>query len=112
MFLQWHSGLPLLVKTTIPHFYFSALVHTIELHMLGDSSLEVFCAVGFLRGRLSESQETEVSFVFGKACVAPIKAMSIPKLELQAALVATRLKEDIHKALNIRYPKNSCGLTV
>ena len=55
--------------------------------MFGDSSLEVLCAVGFLRGLLSESQETEVSFVFGKARVAPMKDMSIPKLELQAAFI-------------------------
>ena len=87
---------------TISRAYFSAPVDTVELHMLGDSSLEVFCAVGLLRGRLSESQQTEVIFVFGKARVAPIKDMHIPKLELQAALLATRLKEDIHKALNIQ----------
>ena len=72
---------------TIPRAYFSAPVDTIELHMFGDSSLEILCAFGFLRGLLSESQETEVSFVFGKARVAPMKDMSIPKLELQAAFI-------------------------
>ena len=81
---QWPSGLPWLGKVTIPRAYFNAPVDMVELPMYGDSSLEVFCAVGFLRGRLSEPQETEVSFVFGKARLAPIKAMSIPKLELQA----------------------------
>ena len=67
--------------------------------MFGDSSQDVFCAVSFLRARLTSSHKTELAFVFGKACVAPMKALSLPKLELQAALLATRLNEDILKGL-------------
>ena len=73
----------------------------IELHMFGDSSQAVFCAVGFLRARLSSSHKTQISFNFGKARVAPMKALSIPKLELQAALLATRLKDYIVTALTV-----------
>ena len=71
--------------------------------MFGDSSQGVFCAVGFLRARLSSSQKTQISFIFGKARVAPMKAPSIPKLELQAALLATRLKDDILTALTVSF---------
>ena len=69
--------------------------------MFGDSSQDVFWAVGFLRARLSSSNKTEISFIFGKARVSPMKGLSIPKLELQAALLATRLKDDIVTALNV-----------
>ena len=42
---------------------------------------DVFSAVAFLRARVSlnERTETQVAFVFGKTCVAPIKALTIPK---------------------------------
>ena len=93
--LEWHSGLPLVGQLTIPRCYFTEPVDEIELHMFGDSSQDVLCAVGFLRARLSSLHKTQISFIFGKARVAPMKALSIPKQELQAALLATRLKDDI-----------------
>ena len=70
--------------------------------MFGDNSQDVFGAVAFLRARLVSSHQTKLAFVFGKARVAPMKALSIPKLELQAALLATRLKEEILKGLTFK----------
>ena len=101
-FLEWHSGLHLLGFLTIPRSYFTEPFDRIETHMFGDSSQDVFCAVAFLRARLVSSHQTELAFVFGKARVAPMKALSIPKLELQAALLATRLKEEILKGLTFK----------
>ena len=72
--------------------------------MLGDSSQEVFSAVAFLRAQVNTSSgsQTELVFVLGKTRVAPMKVMIIPKLELQAALLATRLKQDICRALTVK----------
>ena len=70
--------------------------------MFGDSSQDVFCAVAFLRARLASSHQIELAFVFGKARVAPMKALPIPKLEIQAALLANRLKEEILKGLTFK----------
>ena len=104
-FLEWHSGLPLVRQLTIPLCYFKEPVDQIELHMFGDSSQDVFCAVGFLRAQLSSSHKIQISFIFGKARIAPMKALSMPELELQAALLATRLSallcDDIMTALSV-----------
>ena len=76
--------------------------------MFGDSSQDVFSAVGFLRAQVTcPSGEiiTELAFVLGKARVAPMKVMTVPKLELQAALLAARLKREIRRALTVTVDK-------
>ena len=73
--------------------------------MFGDSSLDVFCSVAFLRAQKNACSKCQLAFVFGKARVAPMKMRSIPKLELQAALLASCLKDDIEKALTLSISK-------
>ena len=106
-FLEWSVELPKLAEITIPRSYFSGNFKHLELHMFGDSSQEVFSAVAFLRAQVNTSSgpKTELAFVLGKARVAPMKVMTIPKLELQAALLAARLKQDICRALTVHVNK-------
>ena len=75
--------------------------------MFGDKSQDVFSAVTFLRGKIvsEHGSSTELAFVFGKARVAPMIALTIPKLELQAALLSARLRNDIQKALTLKIEK-------
>ena len=66
--------------------------------MSGDSSQDVFSALGFLRAHVictSGEILSELAFILGKARVAPMKFMTVPKLELQAVLLAARLKREI-----------------
>ena len=83
-FLEWAAELPKLSEITIPRCYFRGTKESVELHVFGDSSQDVFSAVAFLRARVgsNEGSETELAFVFGKARVAPMKALTIPKWEL------------------------------
>ena len=71
--------------------------------MFGDSFQEVFSAVAFLRAQVNTSSgpKIELAFVVGKVPVAPMKVMTVPKLELQAALLAARLKRDSCRALTV-----------
>ena len=70
--------------------------------MFGDSSQDIFSAVAFLRARETTPTgkiKTELAFVLGKARVAPMKVMTVPKLELQAAPLASRMKNEIIQAI-------------
>ena len=103
-FFVWSADLPKLENIKMPRSYFSGPSDNIELHMFGDSSQDIFSAVAFLRARVKTptgEEKTELTFVLGKARVAPMKVTTVPKLELQAALLAARLKREITKALTV-----------
>ena len=74
--------------------------------MFGDCSKDIFCAVGFLRAKCQVSNIAHLSFVVGKARVAPMKPIAIPKLELQAALLAAHLRQKIFGALTFDVPES------
>ena len=63
--------------------------------MFEDSSLDVYSAV--IRGKVSTTTvyTTELAFGFGNGRVAPIKALTIRKLKIQASLLAARLRPKI-----------------
>ena len=72
--------------------------------MFGDSSQDIFSAVAFLLARIktpTDKEKTEPALVLLKARVAPMKVMTVPKLESQAALLAARLKREITQALTV-----------
>ena len=101
--LVWSADLPKLENIKIPRSYFSEPFDNIELHTFGDSSQDIFSAAAFLRARVKTStgEKTELAFALGKARVAPMKVMTVPKLELQGALLAARLKREITQALTV-----------
>lgn len=70
------------------------------LHHFCDASETGYGAVSYLR--LSNSkQEVCVSFIIGKARVAPLKQVTIPRLELAAAVLAVRLDKMLSVELNL-----------
>ena len=73
----------------------------IELHILVDASKIAYGPVCYLRHK--SKNKINCSFVMSKSRLAPVnqKAKSIPKLELQAALIASRLKVKIVNELKI-----------
>ena len=77
----------------------------LELSIIGDSKQKIFSAVSFLQDRvtISSGPQTELSFVMCKARVAPMKVTTVPKLQLQTALPAARLKQDICRALTVKF---------
>ena len=75
----------------MPRRTFSAIPQNVDFHILCDASLEATCIVAYFRADTDGGNE--VLFVLGKCRIAPIKQLSIPCLELQAALYSVRLRK-------------------
>ena len=105
-FLELCSELENISKIAVPRALFSKPNGLYELHVFGDASAEAFAAVAYLRQPATEGDKrSQPAFIIGKARVAPMKLQSIPKLELQAALLASRLKRFVEDSVTIPFDK-------
>ncbi|XP_074632738.1 uncharacterized protein LOC141891656 [Acropora palmata] len=101
---RWMEELPHVITINIPRCYksqFSINPSTIQLHNFPDASRCGYAAVSYLRF-VDERGVTQCSFVMGKTRNAPIREWTIPRLELQAAVLATRLSKMIVNELDLQ----------
>jgi hypothetical protein len=87
-------------QTIIPRRYHltpTVSHNTPQLHVFVDASKLAYGAVAYLQ------QHSQVAFVMAKTRVAPIKTLTMPQLELTAALIGARLASFIHNAIKNRY---------
>ena len=102
---QWHSlreDLYRVSKLEIPRAV--TRQNTAELHIFSDASNKAYGACAFI------CHNGETSLIMGKAKVAPLKPLTIPKLELTALLLAARLAKFIHAAYENTLHLNSTNL--
>ena len=71
-----------------------------ELHGFCDSSKEAYCAVLYLRSVINDT--VTMHFLASKTKVAPLKELSIPRLELLGCLLLSNLLRDVTNALRKR----------
>ena len=67
-----------------------------NLHVFADASLKAYGAVAYL-----QQDQQPASFVISKSRAAPLKQITLPKLELMAAVLAARLSDFVRTSLNI-----------
>ncbi|XP_055924489.1 uncharacterized protein LOC129956586 [Argiope bruennichi] len=65
-----------------------------ELHVFSDASLRSFEAVAYLRYKTSKNS-FQTRFVISKTRVAPIKKLTLPRLELMGAIIVSRIAKHL-----------------
>ena len=99
--MRWKEQLPIVDETSIDRRYFSIERDKTEFYVFAGSS-----GVIYLRSQ-SKENSAELAIVIGKCRVALMRHLSNPRLELQAAVMAVRLKEQIVKKHGMKI--NSCS---
>ena len=96
---EWRTSLSALQEVGVPRCYTTIPLDEaalIELHIFCDASELGIAAVSYLRS-VDDTGTATVSFVFGKAKLAPSHATTMPRLELCAAVLAVEIAELIQR---------------
>ena len=102
VWLQWRNELDLLSSHHVPRCYYPKTVHvaSMQLHGFSDASERAYAGVIYLR--VTDSQGgVHVSLVTSKTKVAPIKRLTIPRLELCGAHLLAQLLHHVKEVFRI-----------
>ncbi|GBN04841.1 hypothetical protein AVEN_1924-1 [Araneus ventricosus] len=103
---RWAKHLDLVEKCRIPRRVLCGSAEKATLHIFTDASAYGYACCAFLR--CEEEEEVKVSLVLSKARVAPIKRLTIPRLELLGAAIRDcnpapiSIRSDSHRSDGIR----------
>ncbi|XP_058816580.1 uncharacterized protein LOC131679848 [Topomyia yanbarensis] len=93
----WLRVLPQVENVKVPRCYRIKTgvgeQNVMQLHVFVDASENGYAAVAYLR--FEENGEVECALIGAKTRVAPLRFVSIPRLELQAAIIGARLANDV-----------------
>ncbi|XP_055590641.1 uncharacterized protein LOC129742723 [Uranotaenia lowii] len=101
--LQWSEKLKQLNQVNVPRCLFKysnpASLNTLQLHTFVDASEAAYSGVVY--ARIIDEGVPKCAIIAAKTKVAPLKPLSIPRLELQAAVEGSRLIQRITNALTL-----------
>ena len=95
---KWISNLNCLAQLKVDRYFLDFReADQIQLHVFCDASQEGYGVVAYLR--ICKSGNIWTKFVIGKSRLAPIKSISVPRLELEAETLAAKLNYAILREL-------------
>ena len=101
--LRWCAELPLLEQFHIDRCHkppdFGPVVSR-QLHLFSDASTMGYGCVAYLRLR-DDTDRIHCSFLMGKARLSPVKAITVPRLELTAVTVSVRVGQMLYEELEV-----------
>ncbi|MCG8033352.1 MAG: hypothetical protein JAZ03_14395, partial [Candidatus Thiodiazotropha taylori] len=101
---DWRNGLKDLVMVNIQRCVkprdFGA-VKVAEMHHFSDASTSGYGQCSFLR-LIDDSDQVHCSLLMGKSRVTPLKPITIPRLELSAALLSVKIGSSLEQELDFK----------
>ena len=98
---RWRDVLPELVNVKIPRCFqpekFGRLKKR-ELHHFSDASTTGYGQCSYMR-LIDDENNVHCSLVMGKARVTPLRVITVPRVELQAAMVSVKISNLLHQEL-------------
>ena len=106
---SWKSELSRLSCITIPRYFMGNIEssYSIQLHGFGDASPTAYGAAVYIKC-LGEAGHASTHLVMSKSRVAPAKTVSLPRLELLAAVVNARLLKFVAGSLTLKVDRVVC----
>ncbi|XP_018308523.1 uncharacterized protein [Mycetomoellerius zeteki] len=98
---EYESQLKQLDDVKIPRKILTENLVYIELHGFADASQQAYGACVYMRS-ISENGQVESHLIASKSRIAPVKSLSIPRLELCGALVLAQLVDKLKNCLNCK----------
>lgn len=103
--VKYRKGLSMLNKLTIPrNIGCNEILTNIQIHGFADASIKCYGECIFLRSTNEQGEHT-AKLICAKSKVAPLKVISLPRLELCAALLLARLASRIVPKLKLNIAK-------
>lgn len=109
--IDWLRSMKILQNLKIPRWC-GVSQEQRQIHIFVDAGQAAMSAVAYVRGQGPKGITTHI--VAAKCKVSPMRAISVPRLEIQAAILGVRLGEMIivcrsHPCSTGRTPRTSCG---
>ncbi|XP_072401151.1 uncharacterized protein [Diabrotica undecimpunctata] len=103
--LKFIQGLSCLQSLKIPRCFFkNKNIRKIEIHGFSDASIHAYAACVYIRV-IYDSNTFSCALIASKSRVAPLKIVSLPRLELMGAVICSKLTQRIVSTLKIRIPQ-------
>ncbi|UYV64990.1 hypothetical protein LAZ67_3002675 [Cordylochernes scorpioides] len=104
-FRTWLDQIKFIEVIKIPRYMWNDLIFPTEVHIFCDASQIGYGAVAYLRSETG--RENTLTLIWSKFRLAPMKSITIPRLELMAMVLGARLANAIQAAL-----KRKCETTL
>ncbi|UYV81584.1 hypothetical protein LAZ67_20001600 [Cordylochernes scorpioides] len=102
-FRTWLDQIKFIELIKIPRYMWNDLIFPTEVHIFCDASQIGYGAVAYLRSETG--RENTLTLIWSKVRLAPMKSITIPRLELMAMVLGARLAHAIQAALKRKCEK-------